>query len=355
MALYKRGTVWWVRFTDPTGREVRRSAQTRNRREAEEFHDLLKSRLWREARLGERPRRKWQEAVARWLTEKAHKASIQDDVRHLRWLHPYLYDRYLDQIDRNLLDEITRVRQAEGVANASVNRVLQAIRAILRAAERDWEWIDRAPVVRLLPEPKRRIRWLMRSEAERLLKLLPHHLAEMAEFTLATGLRERNVTRLEWTQIDLEKRQAWIHPDQAKARRAIAVPLNGEAIEVLHRQRGKHSTRVFTYRSRPVNTANTKAWRAALRKAGIDDFRWHDLRHTWASWHVQNGTPLHVLQELGGWSSAEMVGRYAHLSVEHLAEYANRLARTRTIDQVREPRAIYRTDSGTAVYPAGAA
>lgn len=279
MALYKRGTVWWVRFTDPTGREVRRSAQTRNRREAEEFHDLLKSRLWREARLGERPRRKWREAVERWLIEKAHKASIQDDVWHLRWLHPYLYDLYLDQIDRDLLDEITRVRQAEGVANASVNRVLQVIRAILRAAERDWEWIDRAPVVRLLPEPKRRIRWLMPSEAERLLKLLPQHLAEMAKFTLATGLRERNVTRLEWTQIDVEKRQAWIHPDQAKARRAIAVPLNEEAIEVLHRQRGKHSTRVFTYRGRPVNKANTKAWRATLRKAGIDDFRWHDLRH----------------------------------------------------------------------------
>jgi len=58
---------------------------------------------------------------------------------------------------------------------------------------------------------------------------------------------------------------------------------------------------------------------------GIHDFRWHDLRHTWASWHVQQGTPLHALQELGGWESAEMVRRYAHLSAEHLAAYADRL------------------------------
>ena len=60
--------------------------------------------------------------------------------------------------------------------------------------------------------------------------------------------------------------------------------------------------------------------------AGIADFRWHDLRHSWASWHVQAGTPLHVLQELGGWESVEMVRRYAHLSSDHLAEYVDRMS-----------------------------
>ncbi len=56
------------------------------------------------------------------------------------------------------------------------------------------------------------------------------------------------------------------------------------------------------------------------------DFRWHDLRHAWASWHVQQGAPPHVLQELGGWESSEMVKRYAYLSPEHLADYAERIA-----------------------------
>ncbi len=64
-----------------------------------------------------------------------------------------------------------------------------------------------------------------------------------------------------------------------------------------------------------------------MDRAGIEDFRWHDLRHTWASWHVQNGTPLHVLQELGGWSCYSMVQRYAHMSAEHLAEYADNISR----------------------------
>ncbi|WP_081607883.1 tyrosine-type recombinase/integrase [Methylomonas sp. MK1] len=71
---------------------------------------------------------------------------------------------------------------------------------------------------------------------------------------------------------------------------------------------------------------NTNAWHNALERAGIDDFRWHDLRHTWASWHVQAGTPLHVLQELAGWESVEMVRRYAHLSSEYLAGYVDRLS-----------------------------
>jgi integrase len=73
------------------------------------------------------------------------------------------------------------------------------------------------------------------------------------------------------------------------------------------------------------------AWKAALNRAGIADFRWHDPRHTWASWHVQAGTPSHALQELGGWESAEMVRRYVHLAFDHLAEYADRIARPRAI------------------------
>lgn len=173
------------------------------------------------------------------------------------------------------------------------------------------------------------MRWLRPEEVDRLLEALPAHLEAMARFTLATGLRERNVTQLSWSQVDLERRIAWIHPDQAKARRAIAVPLNSDALSVLREQVGKHPERVFTYRGRPLDQANTRAWRQTLREVGIGDFRWHDLRHTWASYHVQQGTPLNVLQKLGGWESAEMVRRYAHLSVEHLAKYAERINRHR--------------------------
>ena len=94
---------------------------------------------------------------------------------------------------------------------------------------------------------------------------------------------------------------------------------------VLLTQRGNHPERVFTYQGKPVDKANTKTWRHALKRAGIEDFRWHDLRHTWASWHIQSGTQLGVLMELGGWSDIRMVLKYAHLSPEHLASHAENI------------------------------
>jgi integrase len=180
-------------------------------------------------------------------------------------------------------------------------------------------------------EAKERIRFLTHEEAQRLLDALPGHLADMAAFSLATGLRAANVTGLQWTQVDLVRRLAWVHADQAKARQAIPVPLNAEAVLLVRKWLGKHPTHVFSFRGKPITQVSTKAWYAALERAGIEDFRWHDLRHTWASWHVQNGTPLYALQEMGGWSSVEMVRRYAHLAADHLAPFAERLCALRAV------------------------
>ena len=188
----------------------------------------------------------------------------------------------------------------------------------------------------MLPEPRRRIRWITREDAERLLAELPVHLRVMATFSLETGLRKSNVTGLQWSQVDLRRRCAWIHPDQAKGRKAIAGPLSAAAVLVLREQIGKHPVVVFTYWGNPTKQLNTKAWRKALERAGIEDLRWHDLRHTWASWHVQAGTPLHVLQELGGWESVEMVRRYAHLSSDHLVAYVDRMSGSLKVVNGRE-------------------
>jgi len=238
----------------------------------------------------------------------------------------FLKDKFLDEINAAALEDIIEAKLKTGVANATVNRIMEVIRAVLNKASKQWDWIDRAPYVRMLVEPKLRVRWLTQKEVKNLLPKLSDRLTAMVRFSLATGLRESNVTGLEWSQIDMQRKVAWIHADQAKARKAIGVPLNDDAIDVLRGQLGTHMTHVFTYNGRPVKKANTKAWRKALVNAGIENFRWHDLRHTWASWHIQAGTSLHVLQELGGWSDIRMVQKYAHLNTSHLAVFANNIS-----------------------------
>ena len=349
MSLYRRpnSNKWWCRFTAPNGKEVRRSTGTEEKRQAQEYEDRLRAELWRVHRLGDKPRRTWPEAVVRWIEEHRHKATLDDDTQRLRWLDGHIGHLNLDEISRDVCEDIARAKAEQGVSPATVNHYLQLIRAVLRAAQQEWEWVDRVPKIRFLPTPKQRVRWLTREEADRLLDELPGHLAEMARFTLATGLRASNVTGLKWSQVDLSRRVAWIHADEIKDGVALNVPLNDEAVLVLRRQLGRHLTSVFTYQGEPVGQLNGKAWRKALDRAGIRayegrdtgityptrtrykyaDFRWHDLRHTWASWHVMEGTPLEVLMELAGWDDYAMARRYAHLAPTHVAGYAKNVDR----------------------------
>lgn len=323
MSLYKRAgsPYWWTRFTID-GRRVQESTGTDNRKEAEEYEAKLRAAQWEQRRLGIKPKRSWKEAAVQWLKETAHKATHESDKRKLRWLDDYLGELMLNEITRDMLIQIAD-KKAKETSQPTANRYMALVRAILRKAANEWEWVEREPKVRMYRERNRRVRFLTRTEADRLIHELPPHLAEMARFALATGLRRANITGLEWSQVDLDRSLAWVHPDQAKGRKAIAVPLNQDAIKVLERQRGKHATRVFTYKGKPVFQLATHAWQKALKRAGIEDFRFHDLRHTWASWHVQAGTSLYAVQEMGGWQSAEMVRRYAHFQPgEHLLEAA---------------------------------
>lgn len=201
----------------------------------------------------------WGDATNRWLREQSHKASLISDRVHIKWLDTHLRGSLLSDITRHRIDAIVDAKLAEGVKHSTVNRVLEVLRAILRRAAYDWEWISKTPRIPMLSEPVRRIRYLTKTEADRLLQELPPHLADMAAFALATGLRRSNITGLQWSQVDLRRRVAWIHPDQAKARKAIAVPLNADALTLIAKQSGKHPTHVFTYRGNPVRQTSTSS------------------------------------------------------------------------------------------------
>ncbi|MER0171676.1 MAG: site-specific integrase [Nitrosomonas sp.] len=281
----------------------------------------MKAESWRVARLGDKPRRTWDEAAYKWLMETQHKKSHHEDVAKINWIQQFFRGKYLDELTRDVIANIGELKLQQS-SPATANRLLALIRAILRRSALDWEWIDKPPVIKLYREAKRRVRYLSAEQANLLIQELPEHLADIVRFSLATGLRRSNVTKLEWSQVDMQRNVAWIHGDQAKAGKPIHVTLNATAIAVLTKQIGKNPKSVFSYKGRPIIQVNTKAWYKALKRAGIEDFRWHDLRHTWASWLTQNGVPLNVIQEMGAWESAEMVRRYAHLAPEQFAQHA---------------------------------
>lgn len=334
MSLYKRkdSPNWWVKICHG-GRCIQRSSGTSDDEKAREYHDKLKAAQWDEVRLGIKPKRSWKDAVVKYVGETSHKASHRDDVLHFKYLDRFLEPLMLAEVDRAVLDRVTAARQRDGVSNASVNRMLGVVQRVLRRAVYEWEWLDRCPKVRMLDEPFIRIRWLKREEAQRLLAELPEHLAVMARFSVETGLRRANVVGLKWENVDLVRRRVVVHADEAKGRRNLSVPLTDAAVSVIRSQMGKDLRYVFTYLAKPVFQVNGKAWKAALKRAGIENFRWHDLRHTWATWHVLNGTSLHELKELGGWQSLEMVLRYAHLvDNDHLAGVVKRFSGLRLAD-----------------------
>jgi len=278
--------------------------------------------VWEQDRLGLPTGKTWDDAAIKWLKAREGTANYRKYMFQLKWLQTYLGGKRLVDISRELIEAIGEIK-AEASSKSNANRFLSVIRAVLRLAGNKLKWLSSVPFIEFYKEPEHRIRWLHRHEAARLLTVLPSHQKALVRFALATGLRQGNVLGLRWDQLDMQRKVAWIHADQAKSKKAIGVPLNEEAVDVLLSQMGKHSEFVFTFKGNPIKNANTRAWKKALKACGIDDFRWHDLRHTWASWHIQGGTPLHVLQELGGWSSAEMVRRYAHLAPEHLATFAS--------------------------------
>jgi integrase len=279
---------------------------------------------YKELHFGIKPERTWQEAVVRYLTLKSSLRSYRDVNRICRMLDPYLGSLTLNQINGDVVWKIVEGKRRKGNSPATINRYLALIRNLLKTARDEWQWIDNFPMIRLLPGEVERDRWLTREEADRLIAVSPAHLAALIRFALATGCRAREITGLEWNRVDLSRRTAWLN--QTKNGTPRGVPLNRDAVTVLEEQLGKHPQYCFTYYGKPIrwDVTNT-AWQNALRNAGISDFRFHDLRHTWASWHRQAGTSCDELKDLGGWKSRTMVDRYAKFATDNLRVAASRI------------------------------
>jgi len=191
-------------------------------------------------------------------------------------------------------------------------------------AHQRWEVLSKVPHIELEKEKQGRLRFLSSDEATRLLAACQdsknRNLADLVEFTIFTGLRQGEALGLTWDLV--ERSRGVILIEKSKSSRRREVPLCTRADAVLVRRGPKESGLVFEsdnfdhYRS---------AWEAAVKRARLEDFRFHDLRHTFASWSVQRGASVQEVKELLGHASLAMTMRYAHPSPEHLRRAVARL------------------------------
>lgn len=321
MPLYKQkgSNVWWISLSHPDHPRVRRSSGTTDRKEAQRFEDQLRAELWSTAPVTGRT---WGQAVILWATAAERSES---DIQSLAKFGRHYPDRQLAKVAAESLERALSFCSTA----ATYMRYRARIMAVLHHA-RDAGWLRDVPRMRTKEVKTRPRKWLTREEWDRLYVRLPLHQRSMAEFSLETGLRQFNVLSLTWNRVDLERRAVWVEAEDMKGGKAVAVPLSDRAVEILQTRQGAHEVFVFTYRGRPIGSVKTAFQRACVEAElghfegpKYQGFTWHGLRHTWATWHAQSGTPVEILQKLGAWADLRMVMNYAHHSPGYLAQFAN--------------------------------
>lgn len=330
MSIYKRENVWWLDITTPNGQRIRRTTGTSIKKNAQEYHDKLKAELWQIDKLNNKPKYYFEDALLlyiKYAEELKDKASKKLHANY--WRKQFAHRELSSLTTQEIIEKAPIYNQSTGeiLSNSTQNKYLKSLARILNLAYQSG-YIDNRPYIPKKKEPPIRVRWITKDKAKQLISLMSREwMRNICLFALLTGARRKEIITMTWDKIDFERKIAIVSNDIAKSEKARSLLLNDEAIALLHKQKGKHPQFVFVSSTgRMLQDVNRKAFDLATRKCGLIDFHFHDLRHTWASWHVQAGTPLFTLKELGGWETLEMVKKYAHLNADHLMIHANNVA-----------------------------
>lgn len=324
MPIYKRGKNYWVDISAPDGSRIRRSAGTEDKKKAQQYHDKIKHELWNINKLDKRPDHSFDDIILLAMKDAEDQALYETKKAYAKYWLSVFKGRSVSSIKG---DEIARMmpthslhKSRKPLANGTVNRYRAFIVRALSLAFKHG-WIEHRPYVPSLREPKVRVRWIRKWQARELIDgLSTDIMRRIVSFALLTGARRGEILSLTWENVDIENRNAVVTAENAKSGRARSLPLHDEAISIL-RECEKTCDFVFSVNGEKLSDIDRKDFEQATTRANLTDFRFHDLRHTWASWHVQNGTPLMILKEMGGWETLEMVKKYAHLSAEHLNKF----------------------------------
>jgi integrase len=263
---------------------------------------------------------------------KIHKRSYANDLCRTRTLRRHFADYDLSRLTSVQISGYAAQRLAAGMSHATINRELMLLSAAISHAKKTQGWELPNPIRPcLLTEPPGRVRWLSKSDAQRLIAVARQqpkapYLADFVVLALHTGCRSGELLNLEWPRVDLARSILLLEAQHTKTAQRRTVPLNSHALSALQSRlawRDAHypaSAHVFLSRSGQPILSIKKSFASALAAAGISDFRIHDLRHTCAAWLVTAGVPLIVVRDLLGHASITITEIYAHLAPDNVRQ-----------------------------------
>lgn len=331
-SLYRRNgsRIYWIKF-QLNGKRIQKSTRTTDKTLA--FKVLSKALEDARSQIDFGYQEKaLEEAIRDYST--VHLALLRPRTRenylgHLRILHAFLGDIQISDIRKSHISAFIAHQRRNGLKPATIRRYLATLSSLLTFSERSG-WLVRNPLSRFdkraLPESAPRTRFLTRDEYKRLLKHCNRSLRPIVEIAVETGMRRGEILSLKLDQVDLERRE--IRLTVTKTKRPRVIPLSDRAVAVLVAIASDrpHGYVFINPTTNKPYTSVKKAFGSACQKAGITNFRFHDLRHTFASWSVQGGADLYRLSRILGHTNLQMTTRYAHLSTQDLHDLVRDLA-----------------------------
>ena len=261
-------------------------------------------------------------------------STVYNQVYHLRWWEAQLGHYALSAITPALIveyrDKLARTRE-----NSTVRRYLAVLSHAFTVAVQEWEWVHENPFnkVSKLKEPGGRVRFLTDDERERLLDSCQvsrnSSLYTIVVLALSTGARRGELLSLHWADVDLKRGMLTFR--KTKNDETRAVPLTGYALNVLAhhtKTRRLDTTLVFPDRTGTRPMSIREAFEYAVKRAGITNFRFHDLRHSAASYLAMGGASLAEIAEVLGHKTLQMTKRYTHLTESHTRGVVERMNQT---------------------------
>lgn len=336
MGLYKRkdSQSYWMTFRIGR-RKISESTGTRNKKLAERIYakrltEVTEGRWFNKVTTKDVAMGEVFDRYLREISPTLAPTTDQRNIQMVKNMRAFFRDFLIKEVTPSVVSKYKAVGLEKNYSRETILRELGLLRRIFNIAMDEWELCNENPVPKVLRTlgkiDSKRVRYLAPEELQRLIVALPSWLRPIVTLARHTGLRRGNIIGLTWSQVDFE-REAIIIP-QTKNGDPIGLPLTKTALKAIRgvqRVRHLHSPYVFCrIDGKPYSPdAVSASFRRACRRAEVANFRFHDLRHDFASSLVQSGVDIHRVKELLGHRDLRMTIRYCHLSPENLREAVN--------------------------------